>query len=106
MFGGKQSLAFATIALFAGCSTVVTTRSLPLEQLPSLAQSSSTLVKSSRSLKWHVQDVRVNVADSLSVSEANRLIPNADIVWRGDPYGDRRVQIEDIIDLAASQAAF
>ncbi len=46
---------------------------------------------------YKVVDVRVNVPESLTVSEANSLIPQADIVWHGDPYGDRRAQIATVI---------
>jgi len=61
--------------------------------------------KSTQGAGWYVKDVRVNVPDSLRVSEANQYLPNADIVWRGDPYGDRRAQVKEILDLAISQAA-
>ncbi len=46
---------------------------------------------------YKVVDVRVSVPESLSVSEANSLIPRADIVWRGDPYGDRRAQVAKVL---------
>ncbi len=46
---------------------------------------------------YKVVDVRVSVPETLSVSEANTLIPRADIVWRGDPYGDRRQQVATIM---------
>ncbi len=46
---------------------------------------------------YEIVDVRVNVPESLTVSEANSLIPQADIVWHGDPYGDRRAQIATVI---------
>ncbi len=49
----------------------------------------------------------VRVPESLKVSEANRFYPIADIVWRGDPPGDRRAQVAAIfteaIDAAKSQ---
>ncbi|MFP4274982.1 MAG: DUF6778 family protein [Paracoccaceae bacterium] len=40
-----------------------------------------------------IADIRVTVPRSLSVSEANRYYPAADIVWHGDPPGDRHEQI-------------
>jgi len=53
--------------------------------------------------QWHVKDVRVNVPRTLHVSEANMFYPIADIVWRGDPYGDRYEQVAKIIDDAVTQ---
>lgn len=50
------------------------------------------------SANWRLVDVRVNVPSDLSVSEANRYYPGADIVWRGDPFGDRRAQVAKIVD--------
>lgn len=38
----------------------------------------------------------VNVPDTLRVSEANSYKPRADIVWRGDPSGDRYEQVKAI----------
>ena len=44
--------------------------------------------------------INVTVPDSLKVSEANRYLPGGDIVWRGDPMGDRRQQVKAIFDTA------
>lgn len=52
---------------------------------------------------WNVVEVDVTVPRSLSVSEANTYAPNADIVWRGDPKGDRYAQIDRLITQAAQQ---
>ncbi len=46
---------------------------------------------------FQIVDLRVSVPRSLEVSEANTFLPNADIVWRGDPLGDRYAQIETIL---------
>ncbi len=46
---------------------------------------------------WRVVDVDVRVPRSLTVSEANTYAPDADIVWRGDPPGDRYKQVDAII---------
>ncbi len=98
----KSKPVFAAIlALFlSACTGGLTTRSAPLEELPDLIVG----IKSTRSATWHVEDVRVHVPDSLTVSEANLYLPNADIVWREDRHGDRRRQVSDIVDLAVSQA--
>ncbi|MCP5074193.1 MAG: hypothetical protein GY947_13005 [Rhodobacteraceae bacterium] len=49
---------------------------------------------------YNVVDVRVVVPDYLIVSEANLYLPHADIVWREDPLGDRKVQVAKIVDNA------
>ncbi len=48
---------------------------------------------------WVVQDVQVSVPNTLSVStNPNILAPAEDIVWYGDPEGDRRAQVASIMD--------
>lgn len=45
-----------------------------------------------------VVGLNVIVPRSLSVSEADSYKPTADIVWRGDPYGDRHVQVKTVVE--------
>ena len=52
---------------------------------------------------WKVVAVDVTVPRTLTVSEANRYAPNADIVWREDPFGDRYDQVDAIITDAAKR---
>jgi len=47
--------------------------------------------------QYNVVDVQVSVPDYLVVSEANVYVPQADIVWREDPLGDRHAQVRDIM---------
>jgi len=47
----------------------------------------------------------VTVPERLSVSEANGYMPAADIVWRGDPLGDRKAQIAAIMKTAFETGA-
>jgi len=47
-----------------------------------------------------VSDISVMVPYSLQISEGNGYYPNADIVWRGDPIGDRRAQIRTMMETA------
>lgn len=56
---------------------------------------------------WRVVAVDVRVPTSLSVSEANTYAPDADIVWREDPYGkgSRYQQVDAIITEAAKRGA-
>ena len=51
---------------------------------------------------FSVVDVRVIVPETLKVSEANTYKPRADIVWRGDPYGNRYEQVAAIMRAAAA----
>jgi hypothetical protein len=46
---------------------------------------------------WSVTGIDIVVPRTLTVSEANSIKPNADIVWREDPLGDRYVQVETIL---------
>jgi hypothetical protein len=46
--------------------------------------------------QYTVREVRVEVPRTLSVSEANLYYPIADIVWRGEPRGDRHAQVQRI----------
>ena len=47
---------------------------------------------------WNLRDVIAIVPDELKVSNANTFAPAADIVWHGEPYGDRRAQVAAVID--------
>jgi len=50
-----------------------------------------------------VTAINVRVPRTLKVSEANVFYPRADIVWRGDPIGDRHAQIQSIFETAFAQ---
>ena len=50
-----------------------------------------------------VNSVTVRVPRSLKVSERNSYLPRGDIVWRGDPMGDRYVQVQKIFEDALSR---
>lgn len=43
-----------------------------------------------------ISDFNISVPRSLKVSEANRYYPGGDIVWRGEPLGDRHQQVAGI----------
>jgi len=49
--------------------------------------------------------VEVTVPATLTVSEDNAYAPNADIVWREDPFGNRHEQVDAIITNAAKRGA-
>lgn len=50
--------------------------------------------------QFNVVDVQVAVPEYLVVSEADVYLPQADIVWREDPLGDRRAQVKTIMENA------
>ena len=88
----------AVVLVAAGlsaCASVETpTRGAPSEASvisPSLA---------ARSADWNVVDVRVNVPETLSTTEANMFYPNANVIWRGEPYGNRHQQVAQLMDTA------
>ena len=58
--------------------------------------------------QFNVQAVNISVPDDLRVSEANVYYPIADIVWRGDPYGERHDQVKTIFQdaMATGTAGF
>lgn len=48
--------------------------------------------------RYSVTSIEVIVPQTLVVSEANQFVPKADIVWRGDPPGDRLAQVKSIME--------
>lgn len=54
--------------------------------------------------QYDVQQVAITVSSKLKVSEANVFYPIADIVWRGEPRGDRHGQVQAIFQQAFAQA--
>lgn len=46
---------------------------------------------------WHVHDVQVIIPDRLTTSEENVFRPDVDIIWHGDPVGDRKKQVAVIL---------
>lgn len=76
-----------------------TTRNVPFEgaALPTAGAPAARLID------VRVQNITVTVPRTLTVSEANRYLPAGDIVWRGDPIGDRYDQITTIFDAAMKQ---
>lgn len=48
--------------------------------------------------EWRVVDVNVIAPGELTVSTRNSFAPGGDIVWWGDPPGDRRAQVAAIVE--------
>ncbi len=51
----------------------------------------------------NVVDVVIKVPNTLRVSEAETFYPNADVVWRGEPRGNRLEQVHRIFTEAAAR---
>lgn len=92
----RRLIALTALALtVSGC-----VGGLPMNDVASRAEPLSASVSGATtpdSRSYRVTDVRVMIPEELTVSEANTFLPNADIVWRGDPYGDRKAQISTIL---------
>lgn len=54
---------------------------------------------------YRINAISVYVPKSLEVSEANGYYPGKDIVWRGDPLGDRHAQVKAIFETALARGA-
>lgn len=54
---------------------------------------------------YSVVDLKVTVPRSLVVSEEDIYYPDADIVWRGDPPGDRHAQVAAIFETGMGRGA-
>ncbi len=92
----KLTLAVLLAAGLSACASVEqVTRTAPAEFAVSAAPQTS----------FNVQSVKVTVARDLSVSEANRYYPVADIVWRGDLPGDRHQQVADMFQTGMDRGA-
>lgn len=95
------------LAFLAGCVTAAeTSRSLtPPLTAPVLAPSETPIAVSARAEALSLSAIEILVPRDLTVSEANTFLPQADIVWRGDPPGDRHAQVAGIFHSAAMAAA-
>ncbi len=103
-----KTLAILSLALgLAGCTAPDTaSRSNSPVQALTVPQSGATPVHGPRVLQsqYIIDKVNIDVPRSLRVSEANVFHPNADIVWRGEPLGDRYAQVGAIFNEAFSTA--
>lgn len=62
------------------------------------------IVSRSASNSWYPTRIDVLVPTRLTVSEENVFAPKADIVWHGDPAGDRKDQVKKILENATRNA--
>lgn len=82
----------AALAALAGCSG--TFRTFYAEPVPAV-----------QSASWRLSSVNVTAPRTLQVSEAETFLPQADIVWREDPAGNRYEQVETIMRNAITSGA-
>ncbi|MFT5870913.1 MAG: hypothetical protein ACI8TF_003044 [Paracoccaceae bacterium] len=97
-------IALMALGLSACATPEAVSRGAPLDAPASFASPYSPAALNVQANNWSVQDVTVTVPRSLEVSEANGFKPRADILWRDDPYGDRYVQVETLMQDAFDYA--
>lgn len=88
------ALPFAVVTALAGCqpgNTAATARDVPL---------SVAAVGGTEAQNWRLSSLEVVVPANLTVSEANTIKPDADIVWHEDPCCDRHTQVDRIMTAA------
>jgi len=79
----------------SGCASLdVASRNAPFE-----APAAAVVAPSMKVVSYQVR-----VPQSLKVSEANMYYPSGDIVWRGEPLGDRHVQVQKIFEESLGRA--
>lgn len=104
----KAAKTLVSLALVLGLSACVqpdaASRSGASTPGVSLASKDGTVAVGQKvAIPLNVTDVRVMVPGSLRVSEAETWYPNADVVWRGEPRGNRLVQVQAIFEEAAAK---
>ncbi len=98
-----RSAVLAALALLAACAAPdPAMRQAPMATAPVAAGAAAVPAPAAR---WAVRAIAIDVPESLVVSESNSFFPIADIVWRGEPRGDRRAQVRAILAEAFGAAA-
>ena len=96
----RSLILIAAGVTLSACATVETaSRNASLKATSIDATVSTPMMSPS----FDVQAVNVIVPETLSVSEANRYYPVADIVWREDSGSDRHAQVKAIVQTAADR---
>jgi hypothetical protein len=78
--------------------TVPTQAPVQIQVAPTTSQQFLASVPTNTGPAINVAQINVLVPKELKVSERNLHYPGGDIVWRGDPIGDRRAQVKAIFD--------
>lgn len=92
------ALPLALLTALAGCH--------PANTAATARDTSTALATTgmSEARNWRLASLEVIVPQSLTVSEANTIKPNADIVWHEDPCCDRYAQVDRIMTDAMRRA--
>lgn len=90
------AMIIAGLALSACSSLDMATRNAPFDAPDAAAVAPA----------MNVVSYQVHVPKTLKVSEANSYFPSADIVWHGDPIGDRYEQIGNIFKASLERGVF
>ena len=94
---GKVLLALGAAIGLSACASAPVTRDLP----PGAALDAVPASVSLNALgPVDVVAINVSVPETLLVSEKNSYYPGGDIVWHGDPVGNRRDQVKAIFEAA------
>ncbi|PWK62055.1 DUF6778 family protein [Roseicyclus mahoneyensis] len=91
---------FTTPALIVAALLGLSACGTPLDVMRNASISTIAPVIDAPTQDWSITAVEIDVPRTLTVSEANSIKPVADIVWRGDPPGDRYDQIETLMTQA------
>lgn len=96
-----KTIAFgAMAAALTACGSVETvTRNAPLAAPQVAIQDRAPMLRD-----YELHSIRFAVPADMKVSEANSYYPIADIVWRGDPLGNRSQQISAIFQTSIEAA--
>ncbi len=100
---GFVSALGAVLALVACSPAEMPSRGLNIAS-PAVPDVATTAVGGTAQPLYHVVAFDAVVPRELLVSEADVYLPIADIVWHGDPEGDRYAQIEAIFETALAQS--
>ena len=92
-------IALALSIGLGGCDAMKSSRSdgLPLSEIK-LDGRAPIVQAALADAQFSVASVDIVVPETLVVSEANMFYPRADIVWRGEPQGDRLAQVKAILE--------
>ncbi len=101
MLNRRVFLAVGAAAVLSGCSG----GGDPVSALLSISQADPRPVDVTQLPAMRVTRWQVLVPETLTVSESNMIKPVADIVWRGDPFGDRHAQVQAIMEEGTARAA-
>jgi hypothetical protein len=92
-------MALMLIVGLAGCGALKSESSDGLSTSIVKVDGREPIVQSSvEAALFTVTAVEVTVPSTLRVSEANLFYPDADVVWRGEPQGDRLAQVKAIVE--------